>query len=385
MDFTYSDEQIAVRDMMERFTKKELAPIAAEIDSTGEFPYEVYRKLGELGIVGMSLPVEAGGSGSDFLSFCLAVEELCRAESSFGPTLTAQLSACRYILNFAKGEQREKWIEQYVKPIARGEATGATAATEPNRSSFDTNGIQTTAVLDGDEYVINGSKTFCTSAGLENNLFVLVWAITDKKTNKVDVLLVPKGTKGYTIGRKLPKMGMRGSDTRELFFDNCRVPAFNLMVVENVGRSKEVGSLHYHSRLTSASNAIGLHRHCLDESLSWAKDRISWGAPISSRQIIQSWLAEMATDLEISRLLRDKCAWLYDRGELTVKDVSMLKYVVAENASKAANYATEIFGGSGFMDDVPVARRFRDAKGLTVIQGGTSIHKWLIAQEIGCE
>lgn len=384
MDFTYSEEQQALRDMMQRFTQKELAPRAAEIDATGEFPYDLYRKLGDLGIVGMTLPPEAGGSGSDFLSFCLAMEELARAESSFGPILTAQLSACRYILTFAQGEQKEKWIEQYVKPIAQGLATGATASTEPNRSSFDTNGIQTTAVRDGDEYVINGSKTFCTAAGLDNNLFVLVWAITDREKRTTDVLLVPKGTEGYTIGRKLPKMGMRGSDTRELFFDNCRVPAENLMKVPSVGRSKEVGSLHYHSRLTSASNAIGLHRHCLEDSLAWAKERISWGQPISQRQIIQGWLAEMATELEISRLLRDKCAWLYDRGELTVKDASMLKYVVAENAAKAANYATEIHGGMGFIDDVPVARRFRDAKGFTVIQGGTPIHKWLIAQELGC-
>jgi alkylation response protein AidB-like acyl-CoA dehydrogenase len=384
MDFTYTEDQLAVRDMMERFTRKELAPIAADIDRTSEFPYEVYRKLGELGIIGMTLPVEAGGSGSDFLSFCLAVEELARADSLFGPTLTAQLSACRYILTFGSGEQKEKWIDEYVKPIARGLASGATASTEPNRSSFDTHGNQTTAVRDGDEYVINGNKTFCTSAGLENNKFVLVWAITDKETRKTDVLLVPKGTPGYRIGRKLPKMGMRGSDTRELFFEDCRVPAFNLMKVPSVGRSKEVGSLHYHSRLTSASNAIGLHRHCLEDSLSWAKDRISWGQPIAQRQLIQGWLAEMATELEISRMLRDKCAWLYDRGELTVKDASMLKYVVAENAAKAANYATEIHGGMGFMDDVPVARRFRDAKGLTVIQGGTTIHKWLIAQELGC-
>lgn len=384
MDFTYTEEQIAVRDMMERFTQKELAPRAAEIDAKSEFPYDIYRKLGELGVIGMSMPVEVGGSGADFLSFCLAVEELCRADSLFGPTLTAQLSACRYIMTFGNEAQKDKWTDQYIRPILRGEATGATASSEPNRSSFDTNGIQTTAVRDGDEYVINGNKTWCTSAGLENNRFVLVWAITDKENRKIDVLLVPKGTPGYTIGRKLPKMGMRGSDTRELFFDNCRVPAFNLMKVPDMGRSKEVGSLHYHSRLTSASNAIGLHRHCLEDSLSWAKDRISWGMPISQRQLIQGWLAEMATELEISRLLRDKCAWLYDRGELTVKDVSMLKYVVAEAAAKAANLATEIHGGMGFMDDVPVCRRFRDAKGLTVIQGGTPIHKWLIAQELGC-
>lgn len=384
MEFNYTEDQVAIQEIARKFALIEILPGVEEVDRESKFRYDVYKKMGDLGIIGLSLPEEIGGSGADFLSFCLAAEEICYADSSWGPVLTAQLSPIKYILTYGNDAQKEAWIDQYVRPIVAGDATGATASSEPNRSSFDTNGIQTYAVREGDEFVINGSKTWCTSAGLDNNLFVLVWAITDKASRKIDVLLVPKGTPGYTIGRKLPKMGMRGSDTRELFFDNCRVPAFNLMEVKNIGLSKEVGTLHHHSRLTSASNAIGLQRFCLDQSLEWAKNRVSWDLPISQRQIIQGWLAEMDTEIQISRLLRDRCAWLYDRGEMTVKDASQLKYVVAENAAKAANLATEIHGGMGFMDDVPVGRRYRDAKGLTVIQGGTPVHKWIIAKELGC-
>ena len=384
MDFQYSEEQLAVRDMMERFTKNEVTPRAAEVDRTSEFPYDTYRKLGELGVIGMVLPEEAGGQDADMLSFCLAVEELCRGDSSWGPVLTTCVSVSNYILHYAKGAQRAKWIEEYVKPIVRGEATGGTAISEPNTSMFDNeNGVQTSAVLEGDEWVINGNKIYCTTAGFSNNRFVLVYAITDKVKRTRQLFLVPKGTKGYTVGRKLPKMGMRGADTRELGFADCRIPVGNMLDITQMGDSQK-GQTHFHSRLVNASNCIGLIRCCLEESLSYAKQRVTWGQPISSRQIIQGWLAEMATELELCRLLRDRCAWRYQRNEMTTCDASMLKYVCAESAAKAANYASEIHGGMGFMDDMVVGRRYRDAKGMTVIQGGTPIHKWIIAQELGC-
>lgn len=389
MRFNYTEEQLAIQSMVEKFAQKELAPRAAEIDRTKEFPYDLYRKIGELGIIGMPHPQEVGGSGTDFLSYCLALEELGRADCTFGPTLTATTSVIKYILNFAKGAQRERWIEEYVKPIIRGEATGSVAVTEPNSSCFDMAATQTTALRKGDEYVINGNKMFSTCAGLENNKFAVVWAVTDLKERTKAYFIVPKGTKGYTVGRVLPKMGMRGSDTRELFFEDCRVPAENMLTPTVAGQShlqspNVAGIRGNHSRLTLASYAIGLHRHCLEESLSWAKQRVTYGMPLSERQLIQGWLAEMATDLEISRALRDRNALRYDQDEMTQADGSMVKLVCAENALKAANYATEIFGGMGFMEDVPVNRRYRDAKGLTLIQGGPTLHKWLIAKEMGC-
>lgn len=383
MNFEYTEEQRAVRDMMRAFTAKEIAPYADEFDRTQEFPYHTWKKLGELGVINMNLSEEAGGSGADILSQMLAVEEISYADSSFGPVLTAQQSASRHILHYAKEPQRSEWIEKYVKPIARGEAFGATALTEPNSSSSDVEAMKTTAVRDGNEWVINGSKMFSTAAGLKGCQFVLVWAVTDKQTRARKMFLVPHGTPGFVMGKKLSKLGMRGADTREMFFENCRVPLENIL---DGGDSASINPVsantQFHSRLFLASNAIGIQRFCLDEAMNFAKERVTWGVPLSERQLIQGWLAEMATEIEISTLLRDRAAWKYDRGELGVAEAAMLKYVCAENAAKAANLATEIFGGMGFMEEVPVVRRFRDAKGLTIIQGGSTLFKWLIAKQL---
>src|SRR5690606_5942770 len=209
----------------------------------------------------------------------------------------------------------------------RGEAWGATALTEPNSSSNDASSMQTTAVRDGDHWVINGTKMYSTASGLKNTLFVIVWAIVDKQTRASKMFLVPTGTPGFTVGNKLPKLGLRGADTRELFFDDCRIPLDHVLDGENSSDINPVGDTQFHSRLFLASNAIGLQRFCLDEALRFAKERKTWGVTLSQRQLIQGWLAEMATDIEISTLLRDRAAWRYDRGELTVSEAAMVKYV----------------------------------------------------------
>lgn len=384
MDFHYSEEQVALRDMMKVFAAREVSPLAEHVDKTQEFPYEVWSKLGELGIINMNFPEQAGGSGADMLSQCLAIEEIGYADSSYTPTFSAQQSSCRHILRYAREPKRSEWIETYVKPICRGEAWGATALTEPNSSSNDAGSMQTTAVRDGDEWVINGNKMYSTASGMKNTLFVIVWAIVDKQTRASKMFLVPAGTPGFVVGNKLPKLGLRGADTRELFFDDCRVPLDHILDGENSSDINPVGDTQFHSRLFLASNAIGLQRFCLDEALRFARERKTWGVPLSQRQLIQGWLAEMATDIEVSTLLRDRAAWRYDRGEMTVAEAAMVKYVCAENALKAANYASDIFGGLGFMEGVPVVRRLRDAKGLTIILGGITLFKWIIARELGC-
>jgi len=244
--------------------------------------------------------------------------------------------------------------------------------------------MQTTAVRDGDEWVINGSKMYSTAAGLKNTLFVIVWAIVDKQTRASKMFLVPSGTRGMVLGKKLEKLGLRGAETREIFFEDCRVPLHNILDNEKSSEISPVGDTQFHSRLFHSSNAIGLQRFCLEEALRFAKERKTFGMPLSERQLIQGWLAEMATDIEISTLLRDRAAWRYDRGELGVAEAAMVKYVCAENAFKSANYATDIFGGMGFMEGVPVVRRLRDAKGITIILGGVTLFKWIIAKELGC-
>ncbi len=384
MEFQYSEEQRAVRDMMKSFAAREILPQAEHVDRSQEFPYENWKKLGELGVINMNLPQEAGGSGADMLTQCIAIEEVAYADSSYVPTFAAQQSSCRHILRYAREPQRSQWIEKFVKPICRGDAWGATALTEPNSSSSDAGSMLTTAVRQGDEWVINGNKMYSTAAGLKNTLFVIVWAIIDKETRASRMFLVPSHTPGMVLGRKLEKLGLRGAETREIFFEDCRVPLENILDNEKSAEISPVGDTQFHSRLFHASNALGLQRFCLEEALRFAKDRKTWGVPLSERQLIQGWLAEMSTDIEISTLLRDRAAWRYDRGELGVAEAAMVKYVCAENALKSANYATDIFGGMGYLEGVPVVRRLRDAKGLTIILGGVTLFKWIIAKEMGC-
>lgn len=382
MDFAYTEEQLAVRDMVRNFATKEIAPIADQCDRDEAFSYDTWRKLAELGVVNMNFPEEGGGSDAGMLAMCLAIEEVSYYDSSYGPVFTAQQSCCRHILRYANEPQRSKWIDEYVLPIAQGVAFGATALTEPNSSSSDAASMSTFAYRDGDEWVINGNKMYSTAAGLEGAKFVIVWAIVDKETRKSELFLVPHGTAGFTVGSKLHKMGMRATDTRELFFTDCRVPAENIL---NGGKSAQASPFksdtQYHSKLFLASNAIGLQRYCLDQAIEFAKQRKTWGVPLADRQMIQGWIAEMVADVQISTLLRDRAAVLYDRDELSASDSAILKYVCAENAVKASNYASEIFGGMGYMEGVGVSRRYRDAKGLTIIQGGSTLFKWIIAQE----
>lgn len=385
MDFNYTEEQRALRDMIKTFTAKEILPHADYHDRTEEFPYKTWKKLADLGVVNMTLPEDVGGLGADMLSQCLVIEEIGYADSSYAPIFSAQLSSSRHLLRYARKAHRAEWIEKYVKPIAGGEAFGATGLTEPNSSSSDAASMKTAAILDGDEWVINGSKMYSTAAGLDGCNFVLVWAIVDKQTRARKMFMVPKGTPGFTVGNKLKKLGMRAADTRELFFESCRVPLdYILDGGDSDGIDPVKADTQAHSRLFLASNAIGLQRFCLDESIKFAKDRVTWGIPLSQRQLIQGWIAEMATEIEISTLMRDRAAWRYDNGGLGAAEAAMLKYTCAENAVKAANLATEIHGGMGFMEGVPVVRRYRDAKGLTIIQGGSTLFKWIIAQELGC-
>ncbi|AOB37891.1 acyl-CoA dehydrogenase [Bordetella parapertussis] len=382
MDFTYTDEQQAVRDMVRAFARNEIAPIADECDRSESFSYDTWRRLAELGVINMNFPQDCGGSEAGMLAMCLAVEEVCYHDSSYGPVFTAQQTCCRHILRYANEPQRSQWIEEYVLPISRGVAFGATALTEPNSSSSDAASMSTFARRDGDEWVINGNKMYSTAAGLEGAKFVIVWAIVDKQTRKSGLFLVPYGTPGFTVGSKLHKMGMRAADTRELFFTDCRIPAAHILNGGAAGQASPFKSdTQYHSKLFLASNAIGLQRYCLDQAIDFAKQRKTWGVPLSERQRIQGWIAEMVADIQISTLLRDRAAVLYEAGTLSAADSAILKYVSAENAVKASHYASEIFGGMGYMDGVGVSRRYRDAKGLTIIQGGSTLFKWIIAQE----
>ena len=377
----YSEEQQAIRRVVREFARKEVAPGAAERDASGRFDYMLYRRLGELGIPGLMFPVDMDGGGADFLTFCLAVEEVARVDLSLSWTLGVAPAGAQQIAILGTPEQKRLWLEDWVKPVIRGEAVSAAAITEPDAGS-DTAGIRTRAVLDGDEWVINGSKAFITNAGLDNNLFVTVLCLTDREARRFDTLLVPTGTPGYSIMPAYKKMGLRSSDTRELAFEDCRVPAINRIGSSGGGRGRTLRGF-FAARIMLASTALGLAEECLEIASAYAGERQAFRRPIAAFQYVQGMLVEMALNLELGRLIRDKAARLLDQGRPHGKESAMAKWFCCESGKQAADYAVQIFGGMGFMDECPASRYYRDIRAATIADGSTQIQKHIIAREMG--
>jgi butyryl-CoA dehydrogenase len=377
----YTEEQQAIRRVVREFARKEIAPGAAERDASGRFDYDLYGGLGELGVPGLMFPQALGGGGADLLTFCLAVEEVARVDLSLSWTVAVAPVGAQQIAMMATAEQKQMWLEQWVKPVIRGEGITAAAITEPDAGS-DTAGIRTRAVLDGDEWIINGSKAFITNAGLDNNLFAAVLCLTDSETRRFDTIIVPKDTPGYTIMPAYRKMGLRSSDTRELAFDDCRVPAVNRVGSAGGGRSRTVRGF-FAARIMLASTALGLAEECLDIASAQARDRHAFRRPIAAFQYIQGMLVEMALNLELGRLIRDKAARLFDQGLPHGKESAMAKWFCCESGKQAADHAVQIFGGMGFMDECPASRYYRDIRAATIADGTTQIQKHIIAREMG--
>ena len=379
MDLKYTEEQEGIRELARQFAQNELAPEADKRDKTGEFNYELWKRMGDLGLIGMMWPEEYGGNNADFLSFNLAMEEISRVDSSIGVTLqVASVSAHQLVM---ESDEQKNWKELYILPVARGEATGASSVTEPQAGS-NTAGIQTHAVLEGDEFVINGAKSLCTNPGLKINRFVNVLAIVETEGEKeFDSILVPTGAPGYTIGHKYEKMGWKSSDTRELYFDNCRVPASNLLKASS--REEIVRHFYPMGRVELASNSLGIAEACFDLSLSYAQQRIAFKRPISKFQFVQDMLVEMALEKELSRLIRDKAALALGQHDF-YKLSSMAKIFCCESAKKAADLAIQIHGGVGYTEEYPLSRFYRDNRVISFGDVTTQIQKWIIARELGC-
>jgi len=378
MDFEYTDEQKAIQKMMADFSNKELAPGAEERDRTGKFPYDLYKKIGKVGVLGTIFPEKYGGSEGDTLSWYLIIEEVSRVDSSLGVTMQVSVASGRRVL--VNGT--EEWCSKLIPPIAKGEVIGAAAITEPNAGS-DVQSIRTTAILEGDEWVINGTKAFITNAGTEITSFAIVMCLTDPSKREFSVIIVPNGTPGYNIMPAYQKMGWRSSDTHELVFENCRVPRENLLGKRGRGLARTLEALTY-GRLSLSSNALGLSRICLEESLKYSKGRVQFGRPISKFQHVQGLLVDMAMNIELGRLMRDKAAWLYDQKKPNIKEAHMAKLFCTETAVKAASVAIQIHGGMGFMDECPVSRYYRDCRVLTIGDGTSEIQKYILAKELGC-
>lgn len=382
MDFTLNEEQQAIRDTCREFAEQEIKPVAEEIDATGAFPYDVIHKMGELGLLGLPFPEEYGGAGADFLSYCLAIEEISRGDVSVGITMEAHtsLGATPFHL-FGNREQKE----HFLAPLARGEKLWAFGLTEPGAGS-DSGGTQTRAVLRDGQWHINGSKAFITNAGTDMTAGVTITAVTGTRPdgrNEITNIIVPKGTPGYDIGKPYKKMGWKASDTRPLTFEDCIVPAENILGQRGDG-FKQFMQILDAGRIAIAALSVGLAQACLDEALKYAHERKQFGHPISKFQAIQFKLADMDTEIELARLMYYKAAWLHMQGKPYTREASMAKLFASEMAKRAADQAVQIHGGYGFMDEYPVSRYWRSVKVNEIGEGTSEVQRMVIAKQLGC-
>ncbi len=377
MDFELKEEHKLLVEMVRHFADNELIPVAPEVDKKELFPLENLKKMAELGLMAMTVPEEYGGSGMDTVSFALAMMEVGRGCASTAVTMSVTNMVAEGIYRFGSEEQRKK----YIPPIARGEYVAASfALTEPWAGS-DAGSIKTTAVKDGDSYVINGEKIFITSGAYAG--VIMVAAVTDKSKGKhgISVFLVEQGTPGLTIGKAEEKMGQRGSNTVSLIFEDCRVPAQNLLGQEGDGFKIMLADLDG-GRIGIGSMACGIMRACLEESIKYSKGRVQFGKPIANFQAIQWMIADMATELEAAENMVLRAAWLKDQGVRFTQAASMAKLFATEAANRAAYKAVQIHGGYGYTREFPVERIYRDVRVTTLYEGTSEIQRIVIARNL---
>jgi short-chain 2-methylacyl-CoA dehydrogenase len=380
MQFDLSDDHRLLRDTVREFASQEIGPVAAELDRTKTFPYEIVRRLGELDLMGIPFPQEYGGAGGDSLAYALAVEELARVDSSVAITLCAHTSlGTQPIHLFASEEQKREWMPV----LCSGERLGAFGLTEPEAGS-DAGNTQTRAALRDGEWVINGSKQFITNAGTDISGVVVITAVTGGSAGDREIsnLLVANGTPGYEPGEPYRKMGWNASDTRPLSFADCRVPEENLVGVRGAGLRQFLHVLDI-GRIGVAAMGVGLAQGALDQALAYASVRRAFGQPISRFQAIQSKLADLSTEIEATRLLVHKAAWLKDSGMNFTLTAAQAKLKSGRLAVHAADEAVQIHGGYGYIEEYPVCRFYRDAKILTIGEGTDEVQEMVIARALG--
>ncbi|MEN6388865.1 MAG: acyl-CoA dehydrogenase [Syntrophomonas sp.] len=378
MDFKLSEEQELVRQNMREFAQTYVDPIAAEIDENSRYPEEVIKKLGAMGWMGMPYPAEYQGAGTDYLTYAVAVEELSRSCAATGFTMSVHTGlAAGPIFYFGNEEQKKK----YLTPLCNGGALGAFALTEPGAGT-DVGAATTMITKDGDDYIINGTKTF-TSNGPNGDIYV-VFGWTNKEAGGpkgMSAFIVPKGTPGMSVGGHFKKMGIRASQTSEMVFKDCRVPKENLLGQEGMGLKIAMGSFD-NGRIGIAAQAVGIAQAALDESISYAKQRVQFGKPISKNQAIQWMIADMATEVQAGRFMYMYAAWLKDQGLPYTKEASMAKVWCAEMCSKHAAKAVQIHGGYGYCKGFKVERLMRDAKITEIYEGTSEAQRMVIAGNV---
>ncbi len=377
-NFDLSDEQKMIRDMVRDFAVKEVEPVAIELDEKAEFPKAAMDKLAELGILGMTVPVEYGGGGMDYLSYALVVEELSRVCASTGISVAAATSlGIGPILMNGTEEQKQQWLPK----LAAGEYLGAFGLTEPGAGS-DSGSTKTTATLDGDEWVINGQKQFITNATYAG--LVTITARTDpdsQRSHGISAIVVPTDAPGYSLGTKENKLGIRASDTRELIFEDCRVPAANLLGEKDTGFPTFMKTLEG-GRISIGAMALGIAQGALDKAAVYAQEREQFGKPIAKFQSIGNKLADMATEVSAARHLVYHAARLKDAGLPFGKEASMAKLYASEVASRVSSHAIQIHGGYGYSKEYHVERYYRDAKLCEIGEGTSEVQRIVIARKV---
>lgn len=380
MDFQLLQEQQQVRDTVRRFAEREVAPRAEELDRLGEFPHDLFHRVGELGIAALPFPAEVGGAGAGLITFCIALEELARADMSLAVTTMVSAATGLMLHHYGRDGQKAKYLPRLVS----GEALGAIAGTEPNAGS-DTAGFQTTAREDGDTWILSGAKAFITNSGTRITEVILPLAVSGQKANgrkEFSMFVVPAGTPGLVVGPAYRKMGWRSSDTHPLYFDDCRIPKDNLLGPRGRGRSI-LHEGYAQARIFLAATSVGLGQACLEASLRYAQERTAFGRPIGRFQMIQDMLADMAVELEAARLLTYRAAWLADQGQPSLQAAAMAKYYATEASKRIADLAVQVHGGVGYVDECAVSRYYRDIRVATIGDGSSQIQKLIIGRELG--
>jgi alkylation response protein AidB-like acyl-CoA dehydrogenase len=377
LDFSLSEEQELTRRTVREFAEREIAPRSRRLDETQEFPLDLMHRLGEMGLLGVVFPPEYGGAGLTYPDFALIIEELARVDGAIALSVAAHNSLCSNHLYLAGNEEQKK---RWLVPLARGEKIGAWSLTEPTAGS-DASGTRTTAVKDGDHYVLNGSKTFATHGSVCD--VAVVFAVTDKSRGKhgISAFALEKGLPGWRPGRKEDKMGCRASDTSEIVMDNCRVPASHLVGREGEGFIDALRILDG-GRIGIGSLAVGIAQGAFEQAVGYARKRQQFGRPIADFQAVQWMLADSATEIDAARLLVQRAASLRAAGKDTNLASAMAKLYASETAVRVCDRAVQIHGGYGYVKDYPVEQKYRDAKITTLGEGTSEIQRLVIARHL---
>ena len=372
-----SDDHLAVQEAVRAFAQAEIAPHAAAWDKSHQFPKAALRGLADLGCYGVAVPTEWDGAGLDYLALAVILEEVAAADGATSTIVSvSNCPVCSILLAFGNAEQQQRFLV----PLARGEMLGAVCLTEPHVGS-EAGGLRTTAVRDGDAYVLNGVKQFITSG--RNGDVAIVMAVTDKAAGKkgISAFLVPIATPGYTVARLEDKMGQHASDTAQILFENCRVPVENLLGEEGMGLKIALSGLEG-GRIGIASQAVGMARAAFEAALAYAKERTSFGQPIFQHQAVQFKLADMATQIEAARQMIRHAAALKDAGRPCLKEAAMAKLFASEMAERVCSDAIQVHGGYGYVSDFPVERIYRDVRVCQIYEGTSEVQKILIGRAL---